>query len=248
MRVIFKITNTINSKIYIGKSSNDRRNYLGSGKAIKAAIEKYGKSNFIKEIIDTASSLSELNDRERFWILFYRSFDHTVGYNRRFGGDGNWEYMTPEIIQKRREKQLKTWKSKEFSDRKRSDTLNYYANPENRKAQSERIKRVYLSLPDEKKKEICDRLSAGNTKRWSNPESKIAASIRWKYNNPSSNPANRQKMSESRMGSNNPFAKKCEINGIIYDSIIEACETLGLTRNIISSRIRSKNFPSYKKL
>lgn len=248
MRVIFKITNVINSKIYIGKSSNDRRDYFGSGKAIKAAIEKYGKSNFTKEIIDTANSLSELNNREREWILFYRSFDPAIGYNRSFGGDGNWEYMTPEVIQQRRANQLKAWKSKEFSDRKRSDTLNYYANPENRKAQSDRIKQAYLSLPAEKKKEICDRLIAGTTKRWSNPESKIAASIRWKENNPSSNPINRKKMSESRMGSNNPFAKKCEIDGIIYNSIVEACETLGLTRNIISSRIRSKNFPSYKKL
>jgi hypothetical protein len=53
-RVIYKITNLINQKIYIGKDSTNRKNYYGSGKAIKNAILKYGEDNFSKEIIDTA--------------------------------------------------------------------------------------------------------------------------------------------------------------------------------------------------
>lgn len=51
--VIYKITNTINGKIYIGKQSNRNKKYMGSGKWIKRAIKKYGRSNFIKEIIDS---------------------------------------------------------------------------------------------------------------------------------------------------------------------------------------------------
>jgi hypothetical protein len=67
-------------------------------------------------------------------------------------------------------------------------------------------------------------------------------------NNSSKNPEFRKRLSENRKGSNNPAAKKCQIDGIIFNSIIDACKTLGLTRNIISGRIRSNNFPNYKKL
>ena len=50
---VYKITNKINGKWYIGKRKhrlpfNDP--YMGSGKLIKVAIEKYGKDNFTKEI------------------------------------------------------------------------------------------------------------------------------------------------------------------------------------------------------
>ena len=67
-------------------------------------------------------------------------------------------------------------------------------------------------------------------------------------NNPTNDPAFRKRLSENRKGSKNPAAKKCQINNIIYDSIIDACKTLSLTRNIISNRLRSDKFPNYKKL
>lgn len=46
--VIYKTTNLINGKIYIGQDSKDRPNYYGSGKLIHRAIKKYGKENFKK--------------------------------------------------------------------------------------------------------------------------------------------------------------------------------------------------------
>ena len=51
---IYKITNLINGKIYIGQDSNDRLDYFGSGLLIKRAIKKYGKENFNKQIIPKA--------------------------------------------------------------------------------------------------------------------------------------------------------------------------------------------------
>jgi dissimilatory sulfite reductase (desulfoviridin) alpha/beta subunit len=64
---IYKITNIINGKIYIGKHQtkdlND--NYMGSGKHLRHSIAKYGIENFTKEIIDSANSLDELNEKEK---------------------------------------------------------------------------------------------------------------------------------------------------------------------------------------
>lgn len=248
MRVIFKITNLLNSKIYIGKSSNDRSQYFGSGRTVKCAIEKYGKINFTKEIIDTANTLVELNEKEKYWISYYKSYDPTIGYNRSLGGDGNWENLSIEAKEQRRVSQLKTFRSTEFKERKKQDMLNYYSNPENRNAQSLRIKKAYSNLTDDDKNKVKTRLLKGTQKRWSDPENIKKASENWKKNNPSKNPEFRKRLSENRKGSNNPAAKKCQIDGVIFNSIIDACKTLGLTRNIISGRLRSNNFPNYKKL
>ena len=52
---IYKTTNLINGKIYIGKRSHDnpeKDKYLGSGNVLKQAISKYGKQNFKKEILE----------------------------------------------------------------------------------------------------------------------------------------------------------------------------------------------------
>lgn len=88
---IYKTTNLINNKIYIGKcqrtvlASND---YLGSGKLLKASIAKYGKNNFCKEILENCASLQELNDKEIYWISYYKSCNKQHGYNITSGGSG----------------------------------------------------------------------------------------------------------------------------------------------------------------
>jgi len=64
---LYKITNTINSKIYIGihKTDNLSDGYSGSGKALKRAKIKYGPDIFEKEILEYFPSEQEMVDRER---------------------------------------------------------------------------------------------------------------------------------------------------------------------------------------
>ena len=86
---IYKITNIINNKIYIGQTIrpiearfrrhiNDAiNNKLDTHFA--RAIRKYGAENFVCKVIDTATNQDELNKKERYWIQYYNSVKD--GYN-----------------------------------------------------------------------------------------------------------------------------------------------------------------------
>jgi len=84
--IVYKTTNKINGKIYIGFDTNNNPNYLGSGVAIKKAIRKYGKENFIKETIEYCDTKNQLTEKEIYWIKFYNSTDRKIGYNISIGG------------------------------------------------------------------------------------------------------------------------------------------------------------------
>jgi hypothetical protein len=85
---IYKITNTLNGKIYIGKDTTSDPKYYGSGLLIKRSIDKYGVDNFTKEIIDITEDYDELSDKEKYWIKQYNSTNPEIGYNISEGGDG----------------------------------------------------------------------------------------------------------------------------------------------------------------
>ena len=86
--IIYKTTNIINGKIYIGQDTKNNPNYFGSGKLIKNALKKYGKPNFRKDILDYCYNMKELNEREIHRIEQYFSFDQRVGYNIAMGALG----------------------------------------------------------------------------------------------------------------------------------------------------------------
>ena len=68
---IYKITNLINNKIYIGKDTTSDSKYFGSGLLIKRAYQKYSKENFTKEVIDETDNYDELSKKEIYWISKY---------------------------------------------------------------------------------------------------------------------------------------------------------------------------------
>lgn len=87
--IIYKITNLINNKIYIGQSNNKRKSYLGGGKLLKFAQNKYGRENFKKEILIEGDFDQELTDLlEIEYISLYNSKDLDIGYNLEDGGMG----------------------------------------------------------------------------------------------------------------------------------------------------------------
>lgn len=88
--IIYKTTNLINGKFYVGKDERNKPDYLGSGVKLNRAIKKYGRENFIKEVIEVCSTKEELNEREKYWIKETKAQE--LGYNIADGGSGGNTY------------------------------------------------------------------------------------------------------------------------------------------------------------
>lgn len=87
---IYRITNLINGKTYIGQHKYNKLDdsYMGSGKLIKLAIKKHGVENFKKEILYSRIQYRETaDDMERFAIAKERAIGKAE-YNIANGGNG----------------------------------------------------------------------------------------------------------------------------------------------------------------
>lgn len=108
---IYKTTNLVNGKIYIGQKKSETfiESYKGSGKLLLKALKKYGKDNFKSDIICWVESKKELDTIERDLIKKLNSRDPDVGYNLAEGGEGSngggfkGKHHTPETIEKQRQ-------------------------------------------------------------------------------------------------------------------------------------------------
>lgn len=122
---IYKTTNNINGKIYIGKKINkieESINYLGSGIFILRAIKKYGKENFVKEVLDIVEN-GDLNERERFWIKKYNSNIYDIGYNLTSGGDGGSLFKDKHHTEKTKKRISNTLKTNNIAGEYNGSTL-----------------------------------------------------------------------------------------------------------------------------
>ncbi|MCK9446124.1 GIY-YIG nuclease family protein [bacterium] len=84
--VVYKTTNNINGKIYVGQDLHNNPKYLGSGKIFKQSLKKYGIENFTKEILEYCKTKEELNEKEIYWIEELKSRERHIGYNICSGG------------------------------------------------------------------------------------------------------------------------------------------------------------------
>jgi hypothetical protein len=98
---VYKITNNVNGKIYIGKhqTKNLEDGYMGSGKLIRQAIKKYGIENFVKEYLFVYDNELDMNNKEAeivtesFCLL-------TDNYNLCRGGAGGFSYVNRSGLRK----------------------------------------------------------------------------------------------------------------------------------------------------
>ena len=88
---IYKITNNVTGKIYVGKRQKSEfdKYYWGSGTHISNSIKLYGVENFSREVIEWCYTVDDLLTKERFWIATLDAKNPDVGYNLADGGLGS---------------------------------------------------------------------------------------------------------------------------------------------------------------
>ena len=106
--IIYKVTNKINNKIYIGKTYNlEKRKAqhlydIDDGLPFHAALKKYGINNFEWEIIDYSEGDKKIREKEIYWIKKYNScifFENSQGYNLTLGGEGGASWNSKPVLQ-----------------------------------------------------------------------------------------------------------------------------------------------------
>lgn len=208
--VIYKTTNLLNGKIYIGKDKHNSPKYLGSGVILQQAIFKYGAQNFSKEILEKCSDEMQLNEREQYWISFYNSSTREIGYNIALGGEGG-----DTISNHPRRDEIATAHSHWMQENNPTRGIKYGEDIRNRNADAQRLRfendptsngmlgKTHTSgakkkmsaarqlwhrkISEEKRDAISKKISAANTGRKMSPKSdevKKKHSLWMKENNP----------------------------------------------------------------
>jgi hypothetical protein len=111
---VYKLTNVVNGKIYIGVHRTDNLDdgYMGSGNLLAKAKNKYGTDNFKKEIIEFFPTYKEALEAEKELVTI-DFINENTNYNLKEGGYGNCKWskkMSDEIKEMRR----KMWSDPEF--------------------------------------------------------------------------------------------------------------------------------------
>ena len=131
MGYIYKITNTINQKVYIGKTERTIEQRFkehceeafrerGETRPLYRAMRKYGIEAFSIELLEETLNT---DIREQYWIDFYQSY--YCGYNATLGGEGKTLYNYEAIANRLYELPYPALVAKEFNCHR--DTVSYIA-------------------------------------------------------------------------------------------------------------------------
>lgn len=219
---IYKTTNLINGKFYIGKHSTTDLNdsYLGSGLLLQEAIEKYGRENFSREILEFCSDYSDLNRTEKQYITS-NLISLEECYNIALGGQGgNLGYVVNEKIGRSMSYVLRgSKKSKEHKENLRKSLEGRSTSKEVLQKRVRKWKENIYSLSEQERKE-----KFGHFKKLNG------------FYGKSHSEESKEKMRSSfgpRNDSNNANSKPITINGVTYNTHKECMNTLGLSKHQI---------------
>ena len=182
---IYKITNTVNNKVYIGQTvqTNPKMRWYahladarrGKKSYLYDSIRKYGKESFVWEIIDFAGSIEELNVKEEYWLNYYKE-QGIVVYNNREAG--NNKTHSPESIERMKIAQKLRHATRVVGGWKRRDggAMKGKAHPgkgtKRTEEQRERIKTAINNMLENNREEYCKKLSEAQKRRWAIRKSK----------------------------------------------------------------------------
>ena len=205
---IYKHTNTVNGKVYIGKTCQDPETRFGSNGCgyrecpyFYKAIKKYGWDKFTHEVLYSGLTLSEANALEIETIQQYDSTNRDKGYNIRSGGDGFDSASSKEL-----------WSNQEYAKHIVDVNREKWADPNYKKQQSQKMLEAWKD-PEKRK-----RRSASATKRWANEEfhAKTQAAVREACKT----------------------SVRCVETQEIFDSVVEACEKYNIHHSNLLRSVR----------
>ncbi len=148
--IVYETTNLVNGRKYRGAhKGNVNDGYLGSGKILNQAIQKYGKHNFIREILFCAFDIESMYWAESILVSKEWIEEHNA-YNLRPGGSGGFEHIKithgvdniqqiPNIHEKSLSTRKINWEKKYGGHPMKTDTVRKRAN----KNRSDSIKTSY---------------------------------------------------------------------------------------------------------
>lgn len=231
---VYEITNLVNGRKYIGKRSchceisKDR--YMGSGKALIEAINKYGVNNFEKKIIFICNSDDEAYEKEKEYIIMKDAVSSRKYYNLCGGGRGTGSgELNPRFGKKLSEKHkrilIESNRNRVVSEETRAklreigkkantgENNPFYGRKHTRESiEKMKISAIGRTMKDETKEKISKALKGENSPMYGKSKTdevkeKISVSRRGKL-----------------VGGDNPWARKiiCVTTGEIFDSLSDA--------------------------
>ena len=222
---IYLTTNIINNKKYIGQHKGEIDDkYLGSGILLVKAIEKYGKENFTKEILEVCHSQEELDEKEKYYIKKYGAVNREDFYNLSEGGQKGDGWQA-----------LKRWKQR---NPEKAKELNKKAAANLRKWEKEH--------PEERNKNTQRMLDAAHHWAKNNPDKvteqmkKVnAAKQKWQKEHPEEH---QKQVNAWRKSGSDANSQKvlCVTTGVIYPSQSEAERQTGVPQANISKCLRGE--------
>lgn len=242
--IIYKTTNLINGKFYIGKDKHNNPKYFGSGKILKQALKKYGVENFTKEIIEECSDEKCWLEREIYWIQYYDSINN--GYNIASGGNGGDTISNnpnKELIGKRHSEKMKDplvnknkAKGRVVKLKKKDDPN--WVNPRLGKP-SPLIGRTTgkKGIPNPKHSEW---MKENNPFKGKTHSDEHKLKLKESNSKPKSE-EHKRKISETLKGNKPGNMRKITINNVSYESLSEAARQLGLSLSIVKNRLKSNS-------
>lgn len=261
---IYITTNLINGKRYLGQKrfeyGNDWFSYLGSGKALKAAINLYGKENFSRNIVCFCRSEEELNQVEHDISVFLNVVESPDWYNMVLGGGGKSGYkMSDDQLESHRQRAIKQMQDPVMREHLSKLAKERNNTDEAKEHQSAMMKELWQ---DEKfRKKVVDNLPdrSGNKHpmfgyQWSDEQKKHMSEVqtgkRCGENASFFGHKHTQEVREllstlakQKVGEKNPRARKVIrlVDGKIYDYVLAAAQDNGIGRDAIRNRCKKHN-------
>jgi len=229
--LIYKITNKLNGKVYIGqhKTNNPNDGYFGSGKLLKSAIVKYGISNFEREILFDFDTFDEMNNKE-IELVTEAVVHDSLMYNIQVGGQNNgWPTKDTLLVQDQTGKCYRVSKTNELY--LSGKLVQFWFGRHHTAETIQKIKDKIATI---------DRTGSNNANfqnYWSDIQ-RQAASARQRIthahligeSNPAKRPEVRQKLSDGKLGASNPNATSWKL--INTELNIDHTFTGGLKRRL----------------